>query len=247
MLYKFVRRILVRDGIEWQDLYTAAGIKGSTGAGYEDNFRHGTIGRQNAALIYRWFIDHAPESTPDLHGELFERRAQASGENWAKFLHTYGAFQHADIHLVPKRSLGIVGFARKEPVRDQPIRLGERFVFRITSTTPRTIVCLQGYDDDWYVLPLSRSNHWVHLPEGTHTLPPDQDGGTPDPLSEDTHAGLHRFVLLLFNSRDVTQLSERLTVGHPIAPNTLNEIAGMILSLKADAWEVLRVNAQFKP
>ncbi len=244
-LYKFAKRAKAARHLEWDALFREAGMPGHQGIGYDDNFRKGKISKVNAGHVYRWLATTAPAIAEDLRAALFEAKVQEGQASWPVFISTFGRFDDVEILPVSEGPFGIVKFAEPDPVHEQPILLGQRFVFRIASTSARTVLCFQGYKDVWYPLPLSKAGFQTTISTGKHVVPACETSGALQPLSEEEDAGMHRFVFLLFNGFDAADVCNRLKPGIPVAPEVLNNIANGLLEPHESHWDVLRINAQF--
>lgn len=240
-LYRVIKRLLAEEGLSWNGFYSSVlGKDVRVGGGYEDNFRAGRIGRDKAQRIVRWLAAEYPD-----HAARLDQSADAgapSGERWRSFVARHGRFERVAAVLLPEPSIGIVAFAKSEPLARPVIPLGAPFCFEIESDRQGAVIAFQSVGDEWYALPFRPDSLSEIVAEGRQYLPRGANG-EPLALSEDTQAGRHGF-LFLIGDPALTEAVTPLVPEGIVSLSTLDRIAEAL----APHWAqcvALRINLLF--
>lgn len=154
-LYRVLREVMNREGLGWAEIYKRALNEAPVGSGYEDNFRAGRIGRKKARRIADWLGATYPAYAARLDQALGERgQVEVGGAAWTGFLARHGRYDAVSAVLLPEPSLGIVTFARPEPLARPVIPLGAPFCFRFEAAFAGAVLAFQSVGGRWYALPL---------------------------------------------------------------------------------------------
>ncbi|QIG79627.1 hypothetical protein [Stakelama tenebrarum] len=246
-LYRAVKRLLDEEGLSWGDLYRdTLGQDYPPGHGYEDNFRAGRIARKKAHAIYNWLDERYPARAKALEAALAdEDERQHTGEHWRRFLSEHGRYARVRAVLLRDADLGIVSFARGEPLAGPVIPFGASFGFEIDSPIAGMALALQAVGGAWYALPLREDALTDVVLPGVQMLPRQLGSDTPYPLSEEAHDGRHGFVFLIGQAEVIAPLVSIVPVGRPMAPAELDQIADQFLAAETE-WHMLRINLMFR-
>lgn len=240
-LYRAIKRLLAEEGLGWNEFYAAAlGKDARVGGGYEDNFRAGRIGRDKAQRIVRWLAAEYPD-----HASRLDQRADAgvsSGERWRSFIGRHGRYERVAAVLLPEPSIGIVTFAKPEPLASPVIPLGAPFCFQIDSDRQGAVIAFQRVGDEWYALPLRPDGLNEAVTEGSQFLPRGASG-EPVALSEDMQDGRHGF-LFLIGDPTLIEAVTHLVPDSVIPPPMLDRIAD-IAGAASCVSLLLRINLLF--
>lgn len=220
-LYRAVRRLMAEEAIGWNGIYEALGRSVPTGGGYEDNFRAGRIARQTANQIYRWMARAFPGHAVRLDRDLDAGEPQ--GERWRSFLQEHGRFERIAAVLLPEPAIGVVAFAKPEPLARPVIPLGAPFCFQIESDHSGAVIAFQHVHEQWFALPLRPDGLSESLAQRRQYLP-RQANGEPLALSEDAQAGRHGFLFLIGDAALIGAIMPLVQDG-AIPTSTLDRIA----------------------
>lgn len=115
--------------------------------------------------------------------------------DWERFIEDHKV--EGGLRVVPAKKFGI---ARRSPPEDGAtiLQLGQEYLFELTTPAPCHVAAFECFNDTWHPLGLGQEDHVlrVKVPPGTSIIPRAADG-TPIPLAEYDHPGLHRFVFVL--------------------------------------------------
>ncbi|MFY0624589.1 MAG: hypothetical protein JXQ89_23170 [Pelagimonas sp.] len=114
---------------------------------------------------------------------------------WEMFLQTHAAT--GGIRAAAAEPFSIA--RRRQPEDDTAVfRIGQKFIFELTTPEPGYVVAFERYADEWHPLPLGADerNLKVRLPSGLSFLPRDGKGAA-IPLCEYDDTGLHQFVFVV--------------------------------------------------
>ncbi|MEJ7925804.1 hypothetical protein WG908_03430 [Sphingobium sp. AN641] len=240
-LYRVVKRLLAEEGLNWNDFYSSVlGKDVRVGGGYEDNFRAGRIGRDKAQRIVRWLAAEYPH-----HAARLKQDANAgapSGERWLSFVARHRRFERVAAVLLPEPSIGIVAFAKPEPLARPVIPLGAPFCFEVESDRQGAVIAFQSVGDEWYALPLRPDGLSETIAGGRQFLP-RQANGEPIPLSEDVQDGRHGFLFLIASIEMINAVLDVIPAG-VIYPPSLDRIAD-IAAAGPCVPSLLRINLLF--
>ena len=192
-LYKVLRELAKHLGARFDDLVVEA--QGSPISETEDphrNFRRGEIAWQKARAIHEWLAGNHYAFGQDKAPEMFQipRRSE-----WEMFLQAHAAT--GGIRAVAVEPLSIA--RRDQPIDETAVfRIGQKFVFELTTPEPGYVVAFERYADEWHPLPLGADvrNLKVRLHSGLSVLPRDGKG-VAIPLCEYDDTGLHQFVFVV--------------------------------------------------
>lgn len=241
-LYRQTKAIVDRRfGGDWSRFYAVIpGHVAPGGHGDQDNFRAGRISRKRAAVIFDWIEANHPDTADDITAALGGDDARPAPD-WEALLQRRG--EQGRLRLVPMDdpSLSIVAFAAQKPL--ERLRLGQPFAFALDSAHAGMALALQSVDGKWYPLPLSADTITAPAVIGDQFLPRDADTNAPIPLSEDAHAGTHRFAFLI--GREAMSDIKPFQVGRSIALDQLNRLARSWAAV--DGCAVHRLEVLFTP
>ncbi|WP_299970727.1 hypothetical protein [uncultured Roseobacter sp.] len=160
------------------------------------NIKRGVYDRLKMRTIHEWLatnhFEFAQSQAPDLF--QYPRR-----DPWEVFLETHGV--ETGLSIIPADGFGIA--SRKPPDDDglPVLRIGQQYIFELTSPSTVYVIAFEEVDSTWYPLPLgdTEKDLIVQVGTGKTKLPCTQDG-TPIPLQENDHTGTHRFAFILLIS-----------------------------------------------
>lgn len=239
-LYRAVRRLMAEEAIGWNGIYESLGRSVPTGSGYEDNFRAGRLARQTANQIYRWMVREYPDHAARLDRDLSANEAE--GRRWRSFLQEHGRFERIAAVLLPEPSIGVVAFAKPEPLARPVIPLGAPFCFEIDSDRDGVAIAFQNVGESWHALPLRQGALSEAVIWGCQYLP-RQMNSEPLALSEEAHSGRHGFLFLIGNAALIEAITPLVPDG-AIPPSTLDRIAAALEPHQAEC-AALRINLLF--
>lgn len=235
-----------RLNIDWQTVFQRAfGLDDQVGDGYQDNLRKGAIAPGKAYKLYTWLYHHDRALADQVESQIFALRAATAPEApplWESLIKR-GRF--ANIRTIKAQSsLGIVDFARREPIDPTALKLFDEFIFEIDAPLAGEVMAFQGYGGQWYPLPLSTVAPTVNVQQGKALLPVDDDG-RPEPLREEARPGRYRFMFVIVKGDRLPDLAT-LQPHQPIPTRIRDDIARAVMSAPASDWVVLRTNLVFK-
>jgi hypothetical protein len=240
-LYRSTKQIVDRHYLgNWQSFYDAVFANGfHGGAGYEDNFRSGRIGRKPANAIAQWLATHHP-----IEADALERAVSGnSSDTWQQFVNDHATGDH--LTIVPLDELGIVGFAAPKHDEAVSLRMGQEFCFGLHVKMHGTAIAFQQTRGEWFGLPLSDVQLTTPMDTGDYILPRAASTGVPLPLSEETDSGLVTFVFLIAESAIIEATAVDIVTGSPISAHILRTLPAK-LSSHATAYALHRVAARFR-
>ena len=115
--------------------------------------------------------------------------------DWERFTQDHKV--DGGLKIVPAKQFGVARRSTPEE-GSTALQLGQKYLFELTSPKPCHVVAFECFNDTWHPLGLGQEERVlrVKVPLGTSLLPRATDG-TPIPLAEYDHPGLHRFVFVL--------------------------------------------------
>lgn len=245
-LYRAVRCAMDNAYLNWKQVFAQALHGERVGAGLEDTFRAGRIGRKKAHQIYEWLVRDHPEQAMRLDDELEGSGSpQADGSAWRAFLAAHGRYDGLSAVLLPDPALGIVGFADPEPLARPVIPLGAPFCFRLEAAFAGTVLAVQSVAGDWYALPLRADGLTDVVTADACYLPRKAGSDRPKALSEDEQAGRHGFVFLIGDAQIIDDIAARVSIGKPLPPDTRDAMAQAVLASQSP-WRLHRINLLFR-
>lgn len=192
-LYQVLRALHRKIGGRFDDLFEAA--QGAPLSGTIDpysNIKRGNFDRHRAAAIHEWLAQHHFEFAQAEAPDLFQYRRQSE---WERFIEA-----HALVGGVKAIAADQLGIARRDlPAKDvTTFRIGQKFLFALSTAKPAHVVAFEHYADTWHPLPLGEDDRHLRIkvPTGETVLPRGVDGRQ-IPLMEHDDTGLHRFVFVL--------------------------------------------------
>lgn len=170
----------------------ACGRPLARGTDYIKNVAKGDFAKSIALLVYEYLRDHnfdiAHKVSPDIFPETPAMR-------WQQIIEEKAITGCLKIVLV-KSTMGLVTRDSDLEIADRTIAFGRRFLFELNVQQKCHCVALQGIGDTWHPIQLGEmGQNTIALDLGTSSLP-RLANGLPDPLSEETHAGLHNFIFI---------------------------------------------------
>lgn len=240
-LYRVIRELVGTGRLTWAGLYRDA-LGTSPGAGYEDNFRAGRIGRKSAAMIYRYLSDRFPDTARELETSLRPEPPVAPGHTWRRFLIRHRDLGAVQVIPLPDGPLSVVDFAPTDPIADVELSLGQRFCFSLDVPFGGAVTALQHHGGHWHRMKLSRDGRAAEVKEGMQFLPQDE-AGVPLALVEYDDAGVHEFVFLLGTADTLASLPEPED-GLPLRKDLLDAAAARVASM--DGWRLYQVNVMLR-
>lgn len=235
-----------RLNISWQTLFQRAfGLDDNVGDGYEGNLRKGAISAGKAYKLFTWLSLQDRMLADQVESEIFALRAAAAPEVPARWEALLKRGQFGRIRIVKARNeLGIVDFARREPVDPTRLKLFDEFYFEIDTPLGGRMMAFQGYGGQWYPLPLSSNALTSDVARGRAVIPVD-DEGRPEPLREEEQAGRYQFMFLIVSGVRLPAMAA-LHSHQPIPARIRDDIAKAILAAPPTHWVVLRTTLVFK-
>lgn len=192
-LYRILRRLHEQLGGRFDALFEQAqGQPLGQALDPYTNIKRGVYDRRKMRTIHEWLAKNHFEFAQSQAPELFQYPRR---NPWEVFLETYTV--EGGLSVVAANQFGIA--SRKPPEDGLPtFRLGEKYIFELTSPQTAYVVAFEEYQGKWYPLALGdkENDMTVQVGTGTTKLPCTQDG-TPIPLRENDHTGLHRFTFVL--------------------------------------------------
>lgn len=180
------------------------------GTDYISNFRRGNIAAGRAMLIHRWLERHHFDIAQDASPDLFQIDPVSA---WDQFINDQA--EPDKLTVIPLRDdMGIV--QRAADISDQmpTLRLGQNFYLELDCPCDGMLVAFQGYAGQWHPLPLAEDKRRLRIPVTTGTQPlPRNAKGEPIPIVEVDDAGVHRFIAVLSENRDLPTVSTDI-MGH---------------------------------
>jgi len=192
-LYMVLRELAKHLGARFDDLVVEA--QGSPISDTEDphrNFRRGEIAWQKAQTMHEWLAGNHYDFGQAKAPEMFQipRRSE-----WEMFLQA-----HAATGGIRAMAVEPFAIARRDPPEDEAtvFRIGQKFVFELTTPEPSYVVAFERYAAEWHPLPLAADvrNLKVQLRDGLNILPRDGKGAA-IPLCEYDDTGLHQFAFVV--------------------------------------------------
>jgi len=251
LLYRHARRAWERR--RWdcaRFLEAALGEPLGMGTGYVDNFRAGRIARGKAHAVARWLERHEPREAARLAAALHKARRSADGVEaigWPQLFRRYGRFAGVEIVVLPDNPMGLVEVARPEPLRDRPLRLGERFCFRLDVAVAGHVLGFQHHAGVWYPLPLAETGLLCAVAAGVRTVPRRADDGAPLPLAEETHIGRFGFGFLVADAAQLEPLAAQLAPGQALSLPMAVEVAHVLDGLAPARRRIYRIDVRILP
>ena len=246
VLHDPTRALKQRLNISWQTAFLDAfGPNDRVGARYEDNLRKGAISPGKAYKLFSWLYQHDRALADQVETQIVALRAETAPEVpplWESLIKR-GRFAHIRTIKAPS-SLGIVDFARREPVDPTALMLFDEFIFEINAPLAGEVMAFQGYGGQWYPLPLSTIAPTVNVQQGKALLPVDDDG-RPEPLREEERPGRYLFMFVIVKGDRLPDLAT-LQLHQPIPTRIRDDIARAVMSAPANDWVVLRTNLVFR-
>ncbi len=235
-----------RLNISWQTAFLRAfGPDDRVGGRYEDNLRKGAIAPAKAYKLFTWLYQHDRTLADQVETQIVALRAAAEPEEpllWESLIKR-GRFANIRTIKAPS-SLGVVDFARREPVDPTALMLFDEFIFEIDAPLAGEVLAFQGYGGQWYPLPLSTVAPTVNVQKGKALLPVD-DEGRPEPLREEERPGRYLFMFVIVKGDRLPDLAT-MQPHQPIPTRIRDDIARAVMSAPATDWVVLRTNLVFK-
>lgn len=249
-LYEVVLDYRKKTGLTWPEIFECAFPDSDMlSTDYEANFRKGKISRRRALMMSAWLEKSSPEGAKKLSEKLLPHTIKANDNGqistWDQFLKRHQRHEGIEIHPWPGKSLNIVKFASPLPFAKRRIKLGEKFLFRITAPKGIAVAAWQQIGYDWYSLALSPDQLIIQTQQDNSWLPLDTNRKDPLPLNELEQSGPHSFVFITVG--DITLLTPiiRQVSQGVIAPVTLDKWAEHFQSSEDIDWSVLRCNVHF--
>lgn len=201
-LYRILRDLHVTLGGRFDDLFEEAqnAPLGETLDPYS-NIKKGIYDRRKAQAIHEWLAKNHFAFAQSKAPALFQYQRVS---DWERFIEANKV--DGGLRIIPAKQFGI---ARRSPPKDGAtvFQLGQDYLFELTAAEPCHVVAFECVNDTWHPLGLGQEDHVlrVKVPSGSSILPRASDG-TPIPLAEYDHPGLHRFVFVLcFGSKPLTE------------------------------------------
>lgn len=192
-LYEILRRLHVQLGGRFDDLFEQAqGVPLSQGIDPYSNIKRGVYDRNKTRNIHEWLARNHFEFAQSEAPELFQYPRRPA---WDVFLETHSV--NGGLSVIAADGFGI---ASRKPPQDgvSLFRLGQKYLFEVTASRPAYVVAFEEHDGKWYLLGLGETEKKLIVQVGTgKTKLPCAKDGTPIPLMEHDHTGLHRFAFVL--------------------------------------------------
>ncbi|WP_156842853.1 hypothetical protein [Novosphingobium aquimarinum] len=245
-LYRSVRQAMDAANLNWSQVFDQAFDGEQVGSGLEDTFRAGRIGRKKAKRIAEWLARDHPKEAAQLDALLKAPSVPVSaGALWKKWLEEHGHYDGIGVVRLSDPAAGIVTFANPEPLAGPIIPLGAPFCFQLHSDLAGASLAFQSVKGLWYPLPLSENEFSSRVDEGVQYVPSESESGQPVALSEDVHAGRHRFALLVGEAQLVDVVAGMIDVSEVIDPAVLDAIAKYVSGAQSP-WRLHRINLLFQ-
>jgi len=175
----------------------AFGHKLMVGTDYLSNFRSGAIGRPKAKLIHAWITEHHAETAHAVDPRLFPK---SHTNAWADYLENHAIKGKLRIARFDG-SMGLVQRKRTQPRPEEVLKLGEAFCLHLDSDMAGHVIAFQDYAGQLYPIPLDpKEEPAIAIRQGEHFLPLAETGH-PDPLSEASDLGPHRFIVAVASNQ----------------------------------------------
>lgn len=254
ILYPMAQRIMIERRWSLDEFFKQTTAEGPTrGTGYADNFRAGRIAARKADQIFCWCCDHEPQYAARIVEQVRSLRAKREGgretSGWAALVSGLAHFSNIEVlREIPSRAprdagLDLTKPADREPAQG-PLRLLERFCFRLEAPFPGAVTAFQDDADLWFPLFLSPEGP-ASVSRGQNILPVAADRQTPLMLWEEALTERRRFVFVLTENPLPEDIAGVLRPDHAIAPKLLDHIGDHIAALPASGRAVFRVNIRF--
>lgn len=173
---------------------------------YKRNIRSGQFSQVRAKAIYDWLQDHHFVTAHKHAAEIFPH---TPAMRWRTMLDERALPD--TLKIVPMASsFGLVKLESQTNEADVQLKLGQRFCLDLSSDIDGYVIILQGLGDMWYPVQLADDGSYeTAVTAGSNLLPRFPDG-TPHPLHEDTHEGLHSFVIVTATEPNIPVAIDRL-------------------------------------
>ena len=192
-LYRILRDLHVQIGGRFDDLFEEAQNAPLSGTlDPYSNIKKGIYDRRKAQAIHEWLARNHFAFAQSKAPALFQYQRVS---DWEQFIENHKV--EGGLRVIPAKQFSI---ARRSPPEDGAavLQLGQEYLFELYAPEPCHVVAFECFNDVWHPLGLGQEEHVlrVKVPSGTSLLPRAADG-TPIPLAEFDHPGLHRFVFVL--------------------------------------------------
>lgn len=219
-LYVILRAISDLTGQSMEILMEEAlGYKLLVGADYLRNFRRGAIAKSKAKLIAAWIEEHHPDTAHTIAPDLF---LESKTADWNELIPQVAIKDRLRI-IRTQKDAGLIQRSDHECLIQETIKLGEGFHFELESNQDGFAIAYQGYQGQWYPLPLGARPSDVVVPVMTgEQILPRHANNKPIQLWEKEDLGTHQFVI--FIARSVEGLPVRANAALDECEAHLNQV-----------------------
>jgi hypothetical protein len=209
----------------------------------QSNIRRGDFSNERAEHAFYWIRQHHPDISVEIAPELF---GTDTIFNWAQFLKIHAVNEGVSVYTKP--GLGLLTHRSEAIPIGATLNLDEDFCFEINALTEGALLCLEGFDTNWFPVPLGENGEAIltEVYAGAQIIPYNPETREPLYLCEQESKGIHEYVFMIGPRDFLKDAIKSFLQGIAIPYGVLSRLGIGITNQDQNQCAIMRYKLRFK-